>query len=347
MFSPDDYDEFDSLPRIKNMPEQKNRQKIKTIPNHKPKRSAGEIVASLADPTQDEAGFTFTYAASRHEREWITNSLGTLYQLRWFSDVLRLVKGGKEASVYQCACHPASNVREAFLAAKIYRPRKFRQLKNDHLYREGRDDLDINGNVVINSGMLHAMRKRTEYGRELLHTSWIGHEFKTMQILHAAGADIPVPYVSSDNAILMQYVGGEGAAASTLNTLDLAPEEARPLFERVLHNIELMLAHGRVHGDLSAYNILYWEGEITLIDFPQAIAPLANRNSYQIFERDVTRVCDYFGRQGIRADARRIASKMWTAHRFRLAPEVHPRLLDAEDEKDRVYWEKMKNEQRE
>jgi RIO kinase 1 len=343
MFSPDEYDEFDSLPRIKNMPVQR-KLKNKTNPNHKPKRPAEEVYASLADPSEDETGFTFTYDASRHERVWLTDSLSTLYQMRWFADVLRVIKGGKEASVYQLASHPASSVREPYLAAKIYRPRRFRSLKNDHLYREGREDLDASGNVVVNAGMLHAMEKKTEYGRELLHTSWIEHEFKTLQILHAAGADVPVPYVSADNAILMTYLGGDEMAAPTLNSLELTPEEALPLFQRVLHNVELMLAHGRVHGDLSAFNILYWDGEITLIDFPQAIAPLANRSAYRIFERDVTRVCEYFIRQGLRADPQRIAARMWTAHRYRLNPEVHPALLDAEDQADRALWEQQQRE---
>ncbi len=47
----------------------------------------------------------------------------------------------------------------------------------------------------------------------------------------------------------------------------------RPLYERLLRNIEIMLEHGIVHGDLSAYNVLYWEGQITLIDFPQVVSP--------------------------------------------------------------------------
>jgi RIO kinase 1 len=340
MYFPDDFDEFESLPRIKNMPVE-GRRKKPLDPNHKPKRPVEEVFASLADPTEDETGLDFTYDASRHERVWITNSLSRLYHQRWFSDVLRVIKGGKEASVYQLASHPDSHVVDPYLAAKIYRPRQFRSLKNDHLYREGRANLDSNGNVVVNAGMLHAMKKKTEYGRELLHTSWIEHEFKTIQILHAAGADVPMAYTSADNAILMTYIGGDEMAAPTLNSLDLSPEEALTLFQRVMHNIELMLAHGRVHGDLSAFNILYWEGEITLIDFPQAIAPLANRSAYRIFERDVTRVCEYFIRQGVRADAIQIASKMWTGHRYRLNPEVDPGLLDGEDEVDRAIWEQQ------
>jgi serine/threonine-protein kinase RIO1 len=37
----------------------------------------------------------------------------------------------------------------------------------------------------------------------MMHTSWVQHEFQTMQILHAAGADVPVPYACDNNAILM------------------------------------------------------------------------------------------------------------------------------------------------
>ncbi|MBW6466102.1 MAG: hypothetical protein K0B06_06330 [Brevefilum sp.] len=63
--------------------------------------------------------------------------------------------------------------------------------------------------------------------------------------------------------------------------------DARQTFDRLIHNIEIMLANQRVHGDLSAYNILYLEGEIYLIDFPQAIDPEVNRNASAIFKRDI------------------------------------------------------------
>ena len=92
-----------------------------------------------------------------------------------------MVKGGKEASVYLCQGNATTGVD--FLAAKVYRPRRFRNLKNDWLYREGRGNLDESGRNITNKGMLHAMHKRTEYGRELLHTSWLEHEFKTLTTL--------------------------------------------------------------------------------------------------------------------------------------------------------------------
>ena len=102
-------------------------------------------------------------------------------------------------------------------------------------------------------------------------------------MLKQAGADVPAIFDSGNNAILMSYIGEAEMPAPALNKVDLDPAEARELFERVLQNVEIMLAHDRVHGDLSAYNILYWDGEITLIDFPQAISPKDNRNAWFIF----------------------------------------------------------------
>ena len=67
-----------------------------------------------------------------------------------------------------------------------------------------------------------------------------------------------------------------------------------------MRNIEIMLVNGMIHGDLSAYNILYWEGEITLIDFPQVTDSRVNRQAYLILERDIKRVCEYFAAQGVR-----------------------------------------------
>ncbi len=238
------------------------RRRLRYNPNHKPKRSPVEVASELVDQVDGLESFDFSYNASRHERIWIIDSLGEFYQHQWIEDVLRVVKGGKEATVYQCAAHPGVGVG-AYIAAKVYRPRQFRNLKKDHIYREGRSNLDSDGRVIHNHGMQHAMQKRTGYGLELLHTSWIEHEYAALRDLHAAGADVPAAHVSDNNAILMEYVGGPEMPAPTLNGIELSATEARQLFQRVVHNIELMLAHNRVHGDLSAYNILYWEGEIS------------------------------------------------------------------------------------
>jgi RIO kinase 1 len=294
---------------------------------------ATQFVQSQDDSLQS---FDFTYHASLHEQSWLLASLGPFYEQHWISDILRMIKGGKEASVYLCTS--GQSVRAPSLAAKVFRPRNLRNLKNDQLYRLSRAVLDEDGNRILDLGMLKAQHNRSVYGEEVRHQSWIAYEFQTLETLFAAGADVPEPYEMGNNAILMGYIGDEGFAAPTLNTVMLDPEEVRPLFKRLLNNIEIMLAHEIVHGDLSAYNILYWDGRITLIDFPQVISPTGHRSAYQIFSRDVRRVCEYFARQGLQTDPSRLAADLWRSHGYRLAPEIHPRYLDADDPRDRKLW---------
>ena len=305
------------------------------------KRQSGrrEKEARLFVRAQDFAReFQFTYKAARFEEAWLLDSLNDLAEHGWITDVLRKAKGGKEASVYLCKPGPAAP-ESTFVAAKVYRPRTLRSLKNDQQYRDGRTDLDSEGNKITKSAEVHAIGKRSAFGEELRHQSWIAHEYKAMETLFAAGADIPRPYARTGNVIVMEFVGDSLGSAPTLNEVRLEPKEARPLFERAMRNVEILLAHGLVHGDLSAYNILYWEGAIKLIDFPQIVSPKDNRNSFRIFARDVARLCEYFARQGADSDPARLARDLWTAHGFKTRDEAHPRDLDPENPSDRELWE--------
>ncbi len=291
---------------------------------------------------QDDSSrsFNFTYTAARFEERWLLESLGDFYEHKWIADVLRRLKGGKEASVYLCQSHPESDA--GLVAAKVYRPRSLRNLKNDGIYRTGRTDLDEDGNALVKDADVQAIRKRTNYGEELRHQSWIAYEFQTLERLHEAGADVPKPYAMEKNAILMEYIGDFDNAAPTLNTVTLDRDEARSLFDRVILDLNLLLDNERIHGDLSAYNILYWNGDITLIDFPQVVHPRLNPAAWAIFQRDVTRICQYFSAQGIKANARKLAADLWTSHGHRIVKEVHPQYLDAEKKEDRSLWEKQK-----
>ena len=283
--------------------------------------------------------FKFTYKAARFEEAWLLDSLVELAEHHWITDVLRKVKVGKEASVY--LCRPGPGIDAPYVAAKIYRPRSLRNLKNDSQYREGRIDLDEDGKTLWREADVNAIIKRTAYGEEVRHTSWIAYEYKTLETLYHAGADVPQPFTIERNTLLMEYVGDVGVPAPPLHAVTLDPQEVRPLFDRVIRNVDLLLTHKRIHGDLSAYNILYWDGDITLIDFPQVVSPESNPGAWNIFQRDVTRVCQYFTSQGLKRDGRQLAADLWTSHGYPIVKEVHPRDLDAGNVQDRQLWEKQ------
>jgi RIO kinase 1 len=227
------------------------------------------------------------------------------------SEILHVIEGGKEGIVYCCRGGPLAGAE--LVAAKVYHPLHRRTFRNDATYQDSR----LRGPKVRRERL--AMAKNTSYGRRVQYGTWLGAEFETLGTLHRAGADVPLPIALGECSVLMEYIGDENRAAPRLAQTELTPEEARPLFERILRNVALWLDLDRIHGDLSPYNILYWNGAITIIDFPQAIDSRFNPNARELLQRDLANVCRYFERYGIRSDSDRIAARMWSAYRHGVA----------------------------
>lgn len=306
----DSYDDYEA--RFDPMrSDRKARRQRKPKAHHTPKKQAREVIEEIADATNAETGFQTTYVPGRFEEGWLLEAIRPFYDRGLITDVLARVKGGKEANVYRCAASPETGLE--FMAAKVYRPRMFRNLRNDKMYREGRQLITTDGkqNRKPDDRMIRAVGKKTAFGQQVAHTSWLMYEFITLERLYGIGAAVPRAISSAENALLMGYCGDENMAAPALNEIRLDRDEAKPLFVEAMRNIEIMLQNGMIHGDLSAYNILYWDGAITLIDFPQVADARVNSRAYEILQRDVTRVCEYFEAQGVDTDPDRITHRLW------------------------------------
>ncbi|MEM7128017.1 MAG: RIO1 family regulatory kinase/ATPase [Chloroflexota bacterium] len=288
------------------------RQEIRRQQTQRPQQRKKTAADDFVDQVDLGETFETTYTPARFEKVWLRDSLQPFYLEGVITDVLMLVKGGKEANVYLCRAHPSTDYE--LMAAKVYRPQQFRNLRNDSTYREGREILDSQRGGVVqrrDSREMRALKNKTEFGSQMLHQSWLGYEYNTLNRFYEMGASVPKPITHGENAILMEYVGSETMAAPTLESVTLEPEQVYPLFREVMRNIELMLKAEQIHGDLSGYNILYWEDDVTIIDFPQVTSAISNRNAYRIFHRDVTRVCQYFASQGKSADPDVLAADLW------------------------------------
>lgn len=260
-------------------------------------------------PVDVHQNFNPSFQPAGHERAWLLNYLEPFYNEQVITDILGKVKGGKEANVYCCAAGQGTGLE--LIAAKVYRPAMFRNLRNDARYRQGRAVVDEAGKAVHSRREVLAMQKNTRFGQVLRHVSWLETEFQTMQLLHEAGADVPKPLMQGNNVILMEYVGTRGSAAATLNQVRLRPGEARRVYERLVENLAILLANHRVHADFSAYNVLYWEGQFKIIDFPQAVDPRRNPEALELFIRDVERLCQYFTRYRVAQDPLELANDLW------------------------------------
>jgi RIO kinase 1 len=277
-----------------------------------------DVTASSVDRSTSQITLgtnrAMTYHPARYEAVWLEASLRSFFEQELITDVLSMVKGGKEANVYRCAANARTGQR--FLAAKVYRPRQFRNLSNDRAYREGRELATFEAGSVRawHRRVQTALTKKTEFGGTILHTSWLLHEYTTLERLHRRGADVPRPWAANENTIVMEYLGDEQAAAPSLRELTLTAAEANDAFHRVIGNVEALLGEGLIHGDLSAYNVLYWQGTVCLIDFPQVVIAASNPKARWMFGRDLRRVCDYFARMGVSCDAEALADDLWDRH---------------------------------
>jgi RIO kinase 1 len=78
-----------------------------------------------------------------------------------------------------------------------------------------------------------------------------------------------------------------------------------------VRDIEILLECGVIHGDLSAYNILYVDDTPRMIDLPQAMRIDDVADPWTLFHRDVANICDYFGKRGVEVDALDLALRLW------------------------------------
>ncbi|MBN2152645.1 MAG: serine protein kinase RIO [Candidatus Lokiarchaeota archaeon] len=127
-----------------------------------------------------------------------------------------------------------------------------------------------------------------------LMTTWALKEFKNLKRARDAGVPCPEPVAVRENVLVMGFVGEGGTPARRLTEVELA-DPAKHL-NAVLQGMADLIAKARlVHADLSAFNLLYDEGndQVIFIDFAQGVL-MDHPNARKYFDRDVDNVLGYF-----------------------------------------------------
>ncbi|MBI9031516.1 phosphotransferase [bacterium] len=223
------------------------------------------------------------------------------YEANIITDIIRVVKQGKEATVICAQAH--QDMGYQYLAIKLYREKKFRNFKRDNIYHIGR---------VWDQRLLRAMRNKTKIGQQAERSSWVSNEFNSLETLHSLGLPVPKPIAYTDDAIVMEFLGQEDVCSSLLKDTRLSHADAKLVFHQLIEIMVIMLKNNIVHGDLSPYNILYHQGQPYIIDFPQAVNPSVNIYAYDLLLRDVENICKYFHKYGIEANPEEITDQLWT-----------------------------------
>lgn len=223
--------------------------------------------------------------------------LQALWEAKRFTELLWELRSGKEATVY------VVQGPEGLLAAKLYVDSRVRSFRNDALYREGR--------FVSDKRARKAMEQSSEFGISMQNVLWVGEEYRQLHALYKAGVSVPKPVAQAGNVILMEFIGDEEGPAPRLSEARLSGAEAERALEQAVHNLGLILANGKIHGDYSTFNLLWWQGKVVVIDFPQVVEWDKNPHTKEILERDVRGLCRTFGHLGLHPQPEAVLRQVW------------------------------------
>lgn len=133
--------------------------------------------------------------------------------------------------------------------------------------------------------------------RDLVYL-WARKEFGNLEAMRAAGVSVPEPKAVSGNVLVMQFLGENGYRAPLLAEAykELEPELIGSFFRMVVDDLKKMVCRaGLVHGDLSEYNIMIWEGRTWIIDVGQAVS-VAHAKAREFLERDLDNLFRFFSK---------------------------------------------------
>jgi RIO kinase 1 len=220
---------------------------------------------------------------------------------------LGTLKSGKEAQI-NIVERTGEDGQTCVLARKFYMPRGVTQkgelqalglqrastFTNDVQYREGRQFRKTRDRRAVNV--------MSNYGKRLLQDRWTNHEYDVMKKLWHVGVNVPYPESFANDLFYLEYVGDLDGAAPQLNSARLQRPALEQAWVQLVDGLREITAAGIAHGDLSAYNMLWWEDQLWFIDFPQAVEIAENPSGLDFLHRDVLNVCDWFRRRGIDHD---------------------------------------------
>ena len=220
---------------------------------------------------------------------------------------LGTLKSGKESEVSLVA--RSAHGRTCLLAHKRFLAWDRRLFRDTYVYAGGWGEGTFREQ--------RAMKKNTRFGQEHRHARWIANEWNNLVHLYDAGLTVPPPVELVDDGYLMAFVGDDGVAAPRLEAVNLDRATAARVWEDLVEEIARMLQAERVHGDLSAYNVLWWRDRAVLIDFSQTVEIVTHPAARDLLVRDLVSLGTYFRRRGVTIDVDATLSRIGaSAHLF-------------------------------
>ena len=134
-------------------------------------------------------------------------------------------------------------------------------------------------------------------------------EFTILTKAYRAGVPVPTPARRADNMFTMRFLGSSERAPQLKDAVVDRPEKVA---EQVVSLVEKLLDACIIHGDLSEYNLVLMDGQLFVIDFPQAVDFSSRVDRHHQIEkgkplllRDLVNIESYFARYDVQLEAHR------------------------------------------
>ncbi|AAY80327.1 serine protein kinase RIO [Sulfolobus acidocaldarius] len=187
------------------------------------------------------------------------------------------VSAGKEAKIY-----PALTESEEWYAVKIYYVSTASSKRAIERYTFG--DPRFEGVRASNTLKLIEV--------------WAKKEFKNLSKMYDSGVSVPKPIYVHKNILIMEFIGDNGIRAPLLKELR-SEDVNEDLYKTIIDQVVIMANKAElVHGDLSEYNIMVFDGKPYIIDVSQAI-DLTHPNAREFLVRDIRNINSFFMNNGI------------------------------------------------
>jgi len=190
------------------------------------------------------------------------------------SELGGVVSAGKESRVY----HGLAAGRE--VAVKIY-------LTANAEFRRGM------ARYILGDQRFKGVKRDV---RSLIQ-AWARKEYVNLQEMARVGIPVPQPIHVERNILVMGFIGLGGERAPLLK--EAIVEDPGALYKELMGIVETMVVKaGLVHGDLSEFNVMMWEGRPVIFDVSQSV-PVSHPLAKSLLERDVSNINKYFRDQGV------------------------------------------------
>ncbi|MCW4025999.1 MAG: serine protein kinase RIO [Candidatus Bathyarchaeota archaeon] len=206
------------------------------------------------------------------------STLMTIYELMnkgEIGDIFGAVKAGKESRLYL-----GKTPNEEEIAIKIY-------LTTSAEFKRGMLP------YIMGDPRFKKIKRDT---RSLVY-AWALKEFKNLSSAYGAGVRVPRPIAVKKNVLLMEFIGKDGMSAPLMKEAELG--DPKQIFRRLLADLKKLFRKAKlVHGDLSEYNVMVWDGKPVIFDLSQTV-PLKHPNAELLLKRDLKNLHRFFTKQGV------------------------------------------------